>query len=90
MAKNSLWRSEIGPKAFDKLNPKPDSSQSQNPARPDPKCPAWFTTLCGTTQLSGIVIEQERFLAEYTRPQPSHAIRKAKSVRALAFQARGC
>jgi len=37
----------------------------------------------------GIVTEQERSLAVCTRPRPSHAIRKAESVRAIAFQTRG-
>jgi len=40
------------------------------------------------TRRSDIVTEQERSLAISTRPRPSHVIRKAKSVRATAFQAR--
>jgi len=34
------------------------------------------------------VTEQESSLAIYTSPRPSHAIRKDKSVRTAAFQAR--
>jgi len=34
------------------------------------------------------VTEQERSLAIFTRHRPSHAIRKAMSVRAAAFQTR--
>ena len=37
---------------------------------------------------SDIVTEQERSLAISTRPRPSHAVRKDKSVRTAAFQAR--
>jgi len=36
------------------------------------------------------VTEQERSLAISTRSRPSHAIRKDKSVRTAAFQARRC
>jgi len=34
------------------------------------------------------VTEQERSLAISARPRPSHTVRKAKSVCAVAFQAR--
>ena len=45
----------------------------------------WY---CDATRGPHIVREQERSLALPTRLRPSHAVRKAKSVHAAAFQAR--
>jgi len=42
---------------------------------------------CDITRGSDIATEQERSLAMFTRPRPSHAIREDKLVRTAAFQA---
>jgi len=47
------------------------------------------TTSLIVTQRSNIVTEQERSLSIATSLRP-HTIRKAQSVRAAPFQARGC
>ena len=46
----------------------------------------WY---CDTIRQQEIVTEQERSLAISTRPSPSHAIRKAKSVKTATFLAKG-
>jgi len=43
---------------------------------------------CDKTRRSDIVTEQERSHAIATRPRPSHAIKKDKSVLTVACQAR--
>ena len=56
-----------------------------SPAPPRIMTKLWY---CDITQRSDIVTEQELSHAISTRHRTSHAIRKAKSVRTAALQAR--
>jgi len=72
------------------INFKVAATQRPNVGRFAPAPPSIMTKLqyCDITRRLDIMTEQERSLSITMRPCPSHAIRKDKSIRTAAFQAR--